>query len=365
MGSLPSKTVLVVGASGLVGSASCRAFSQLNDCQVIACSRSKPQDLPDNATFFSLDLLDKQACHEAAASLKEVSHIVYCAINETAGDLISSWTDPDHAQRNGSMLENLMEPLLKVTSNLEHVTVIHGTKAYGVMLDIPLPIPLKESQARPEHDNFYFNQEDYIWAKSKNASWSWTVFRAQIIIGGGLGSNLNSLLAMAVYAALCKDANVPCGYPGNAYAAVIEMTDVDLLANAVVWSTQTLNAKDQIFNITNGDVFCWENMWPVIIDEIGAQQGPDQPASIASAIADRADQWANLVAKHQLKSPAKWYAFLGESCALSDFGLAAKRNVVTSTVKLRQAGFGESLDSEACVRKWIRHWRDQKLLPPL
>ena len=364
MSSAAKKTILIAGASGLVGSAACRAFAEQGEYRIIACSRRKPHQLPNHIEFVALDLLDKQACKKAADVFKLVSHIAYCAINETEGKLVDSWANTTHATRNASMLENLVDPLLTATTKLEQVTIVHGTKAYGVMLDKHLAVPLKESLPRPEHENFYFNQEDYIQAKLKDTPISWTIFRAQIIAGGGAQSNLNSLLAMAVYAALCKAADNPCGFPGNSATGVIEMTDADLLANALVWSCEARTAQNQVFNITNGDCFNWADMWPVVIDEVGANIGSAQTKSIESELSRYATLWANLVAQHKLNAPADWYAFLGESGALADFALNANRNVITSTIKLRQAGFSQCMDSEACLRKWIRRWRAQQLLPP-
>lgn len=361
------QTVLVVGASGFVGSAVVEAFSRQPHCQVIALSRRPPGRLPAEVKFIALDLLDPAACVEAARQLQGVTHLVYTAVNETPGDLIASWTDPDHAGRNGQMFQNLLEPLLVVADNLQQVVLMHGTKAYATHLpDRPLAVPLRESLPRPGHDDFYFRQEDYLWQKAQTADWSWTVFRAPTIVGGGLGSNLNSLLAIAVYAALCKESGQSLGFPGRGPSdGVMEMVDVELLANAVVWSSQAPKACDQIFNIANGDVYSWTDLWPVIVKEMGLEPEPAKPLSIHTAIQQQSELWAETVARYQLVAPADWYEYLGESAALADFVLNnCQRSVLTSTIKLRQAGFNECMDSHQCVVKWIRRWREQGILPP-
>ena len=362
-----SKTVLVVGASGFVGSAAVEAFSREDGCRVIALSRRRPDSLPEGVAFLSLDLLDQNACAQVAEQLAGVTHLVYAAVNETPGDLIASWTDPDHAGRNGQMLENLMQPLLLVTKALQQVILMHGTKAYGTHLpDQPVAVPLRESLPRPPHDDFYFRQQDYLWEQSRSASWSWTVFRAPTIVGGGLGSNLNGLLAIAVYAALCKQASEPLCFPGAGPSdGIMEMVDVELLANAVVWSTRASTVHNEIFNVANGDVYSWPDLWPVIADEIGLAVGAAKPASVVEVMNRQAARWAALVDQYNLQAPANWYEFLGESCALADFVLNnCGRSVLTSTIKIRQAGFSQCMDSSDCVIKWIRRWRDQGLLPP-
>jgi hypothetical protein len=58
------------------------------------------------------------------------------------------------------MLRNLIDPLSGVAS-LRHVTVIQGTKAYGIH-QYPMRVPARERFPRDDHANFYWLQEDYI-----------------------------------------------------------------------------------------------------------------------------------------------------------------------------------------------------------
>lgn len=361
------RTVLVVGASGFVGSAVVSRLIKSPSADVIALSRRRPDSLPEGVRFLPVDLLDPSACEVAAPALAGVTHIVYAAVNETPGDLVASWTDPHHAGRNGSMLQNLMEPLLPLAERLEQVVLVHGTKAYATHLpDWPVTVPLRESLPRPPHDDFYFRQEDYLWEKASGSDWHWTVFRAPSIVGGGLGSNLNGLLAIAVFASLRRAAGLGLPFPGAGPSdGVMEMVDVELLASAVDWATGAETARNEIFNIANGDVYVWPDLWPVLADEIGLPVEAPEPQSLVDAVGARADLWAALVGEHNLRAPEDWQVFLGESCALADFALNnCGRTVVTSTIKIRRAGFAECMDSADCVRKWIRRWRRDRLLPP-
>ena len=60
------KTMLVVGASGVVGRAAVEHFRDLRDWEVVGVSRRVPHGI-DGATLHSLDLLDTERC--AAASV--------------------------------------------------------------------------------------------------------------------------------------------------------------------------------------------------------------------------------------------------------------------------------------------------------
>jgi nucleoside-diphosphate-sugar epimerase len=117
------------------------------------------------------------------------------------------------------------------------------------------------------------------------------------------------------------------------------MTDVELLARAIEWPSEAPAARNRTFNVTNGDVFTWRDMWPVIAEEVGLPAGLPSSFSVRAEIADRAGDWARLVQLHKLDLPADPLAYLGESAALSDFALNGDRNVVTSTIAIRRPAF--------------------------
>ncbi len=177
-------------------------------------------------------------------------------------------------------------------------------------------------------------------------------------------TNLNGLLATCVFAFLRKAAGLDLPLPatGNA-SANIEMTDVRLLAREIAWATTAENARNRTFNVANGDVFTWGDLWPVIADEIGLPVGEPAVYSARREIDANAEAWGSLVRQQGLDVPEDPVAYLGESASLADFALAADRRVVTSTIQLRQAGFAECIDTATSVAYWIRRWRDEGLLP--
>ena len=79
-----SKTVLIAGATGLVGYACLKHFAALPDCQVIALSRRQP-DQTFGARWHPLDLADAAACAALAPQLAGVTHLVYAALYERPG----------------------------------------------------------------------------------------------------------------------------------------------------------------------------------------------------------------------------------------------------------------------------------------
>ncbi len=365
------KKVLVAGASGLVGHAAIRHFAALPGWDVAGVSRRTPADLP-GAELLAVDLLDAEACRAAFSAMGGVTHLVYAALQETPG-LFPGWTDEENIERNAAMLRNLFEPLSAAAEGLEHVSLLHGTKAYG--LHHPsigytgVHNPLREREPRKEHRNFYFVQEDYLLERQRSASWGLTVFRPTVIYGGAWGANMNPLLPIAAYGALLKEAGEPLHVPGATLdSAVREAVDADLVAEAIAWAATAPAARGQTFNLTNGDVFTWEGVWPAIAAALGMAPGEHHPFSFARDLPNRAGEWRNLVAKYGLRAPADLLDFVGHnSLVYTDMLMTpsprAGTPILNSTIKGRQAGFSACMDTEDMFRKWLAKLQTENIIP--
>jgi hypothetical protein len=153
-------------------------------------------------------------------------------------------------------------------------------------------------------------------------------------------------------------------YPAGA-ARVSQAVDVDLLARAIAWSGQAEAARNEAFNVTNGDVFTWENVWPAIADALDMKPGSNVPLSLAQT-------WPQWVAPWEaLRRPRSGIASLeivGLSFQYADYSMRYGQTQpgppsIVSTVKINQAGFTEMMDTEAMFRKWFGHARTSRLLP--
>ena len=356
--------VLVAGATGLVGEAAMDAFAAAGR-QVVATSRRTPDPMPAGVRHIAVDLTDAEACRAAFGGLTDVTHVVYAALFEKPG-LIAGWREADQMETNLSMLQNLMEPLAATAKGLQHVTLLQGTKAYGAHLKQP-PIPARERAPRDDHANFYWLQEDYLRAKAAERGFATTIFRPQIIVGAAWGAAMNPLLAIGAWAALRREQGLNAlPYPGGV-AHVMELVDPRLLGEAFVWAAEAPAAANQTFNITNGDVYAWPEVWPVIADALGMESGPDEPTRIAPILAESADAWARLAAKHGLRD-IPLPALLGESHHYADALMrpgvdAIALPILVSTIKLRQASFAGCYDSEDTLRHWLGVMAERRLLP--
>lgn len=358
------KTVLVAGASGLVGAGAVEQFAAAG-LDVIAVSRRAPEPVAAGSfRHVAVDLTDPAACREAFGAMGEVTHVVYAALYEKPG-LIAGWREADQMETNLSMLKNLMEPLTAAAKDLRHVTLLQGTKAYGAHIRPRIPIPARERAPRDDHENFYWLQEDYLRAKAASG-FAWTIFRPQIIVGAAAGVAMNPLLALGAYAAIRRELGQPFSYPGGA-PHVMEMVDPRLLGQAFEWAAEAPAAVGETFNITNGDVYDWPDVWPALADAFAMEQGPDQTLRLAEYLPAHADVWDRIVAREGLR-PIPLLSFLGESHHYADALLRPGSDtialpILVSTVKLRQAGFGACYDTEDSLRYWIDVMVERRLLP--
>jgi nucleoside-diphosphate-sugar epimerase len=177
---------------------------------------------------------------------------------------------------------------------------------------------------------------------------------------------LNVLPAIGVYAAIRREKGEPFGFPGG-LSFVWEAADADLVADAMVWAAQSPQAANEAFNITNGDVFEWRNVWPALAKTLAVEPGPDMPTGVAAYLEENADVWDQIVTKYNLRS-RNLRKLVGQGDQHADFAFAYGAPegplAFVSTIKLRQAGFTKTIDTEDSFRNALQSLIDRKLLAP-
>jgi len=334
--------------------------------ETIAISRRRPNET-FGARWLPLDLADATACAKAAPEFAAVTHLVYAALHERPG-LVAGWQEEEQIKINDLMLKNLFRPLERVAPGLRHVALLQGTKAYGVHVR-PLTVPARENRSEMhEQPNFYWNQERFLRAAQQDKPWSWSILRPVLIVGNSVGSAMNVIPALGVYAAMMRRAGkTKLDYPGGV-GRVAQAVDADLLARAISWSGEEAAARNEIFNVTNGDAFMWPNVWPAIADALGFAAGEHVPLALDKEIRPRETEWAEIRAAHGLTS-GTLKDFVGLSFEYADYTMGFGRDkpgpaAIVSTIKLMQAGFTEVMDTEAMFRKCFAEMQAKALLPP-
>jgi hypothetical protein len=127
-------------------------------------------------------------------------------------------------------------------------------------------------------------------------------------------------------------------------------------------------ARHEVFNVTNGDVFSWRNVWPSIARAFGMEAGDPAPISFADWMPRQASAWERLVARHSLAAPTDIMGFVGaNSLVYADMLLREpsdpRRPILNSTIKIRQAGFCECMDTEDMFVQWFTRLQESGVLP--
>jgi nucleoside-diphosphate-sugar epimerase len=354
----PERHLLVVGGYGVAGTSVVDAATSAGGWHVVTAGRrAGSANLMNGSpapTHVRVDLLDAKGAIEAFAGLSKVTDVLFSAYVER--ETMAASVEP-----NVAMLRNTLEALVQAGARVQRVVLIGGGKSYGPHLG-PYKTPAKESDPRLMGPIFYEDQQDVLteWAATHGASW--TILRPDGIVGPSFGSPMNLAQGIAVFAAVSKELGVPLRFPGSigAWSALHQLTDASVLGKAVLWALSADSARGEIFNVTNGDNFRWRHLWPDVAKFFDMPVEEMQPMSLVRQMADKEPVWNRIVARHQLqKTPWNQIA----AWPFVDGLLSLDYDLVQSTIKIRQAGFGDCMDTHKSVIGQLQRLRDAKLIP--
>jgi nucleoside-diphosphate-sugar epimerase len=347
------RKILVAGAQGVIGRAAASRLAAQPDTTVLGLSR-RTEPSATNVEAVSVDLLNPARVRESLGGVRDVTHIVF-------GAYIEKQTAAEKSIVNVAILRNLLDVVEETSPGLRHVTFYQGGKAYGADLG-PFKTPAREDDPRLMPPNFYYDQEDLLRARQTGKDWSFTALRPEAVCGFAIGNPMNLLTVIAVYATISKELGIPLRFPGTeaAYRALYQVSSADILAEAADWAGTTSAARNEIFNITNGDYFRWQHMWPRIARMFGMDWADPIPMPLATYMADKGPLWDRMIERYGLQpipydKVASW--------PFGDFIFASGFDNISSTIKARQAGFHACIDTEDMFRNQFRHLSDLKVIP--
>jgi nucleoside-diphosphate-sugar epimerase len=347
-------TVLVVGVHGVSGRAAAEHWASLPTTLVYGLSRRRAA-LPARVKGVSADLLNRNELQRKLKTIKGLTHIVFAAYIEkpTAGE---------RSEANVAILRNLLDVVEKTAPSLRHITFYQGGKAYGADL-CPFKTPAREDDPRLIGSNFYYDQEDLVRQRQLGKSWFWTALRPEATTGFSIGTPMNLGMSIAIYAAISKELGLPLRFPGTdkPYNVLYQLTSADILAKATIWAGQTKAARNEIFNIRNGDYFRWRYLWPRIAGMFDMPAADPVPTPLTVYMANKKELWETTVRKHGLQpipyeQVASW-PFADAILRLMEF------DNITSTIKARQAGFNDCVDTEDMFARFFAQLRNDKIIP--
>jgi nucleoside-diphosphate-sugar epimerase len=349
------RSVLIAGAQGVIGQAAAEYFSSLPDTTVYGLSRRKIEGLPGIAPI-NVDLLSPADVERAIAPLKDVTHIIFAAYVEKD-------TPGERSEVNVALLRNLLTIVEQNAPGLKHVTLYQGGKAYGADLG-PFKTPAREDDPRLMGPNFYYDQEDFLRQRQTGKKWNYSVLRPEAVCGYAVGNPMNLTMVIAVYAAISKELGLPLRFPGPeaAYRALYQVTSADILAKAAAWAGETPLAANEIFNITNGDYFRWQFMWPRIAKAFQMEVAEPIPMPLKVFMADKGPLWAKMIEKYGLK-PIPYDHLV--SWPFGDFIFNSAFDNISSTIKARKHGFHDCIDTEDMFTRFFADLRKRRVIPTL
>lgn len=352
-----TESALVVGATGIVG----RAISALlvdRGWQVAGLSRS-PTDQA-GVTPVLADLNDPAAVRTALKGLAP-SYVYLATWSRQA-------TEAENIRVNAALVRNVLDAL-REDGSVRHVALVTGLKHYLGPFEAygkgSLPqTPFREEQGRLDVENFYYAQEDEVFAAAERDGFNWSVHRPHTLIGVAVGNAMNMATTLAVHASICKHSGRPFVFPGSAtqWNSLTDMTDANLLARQLLWAATTPAAANQAFNAVNGDVFRWQWMWERIARwfDIPAVPFSGEVQPLEQQMAGDAQLWQTMAEQYGLREAdisrliSPWH---------TDADLGRPIEVVTDMSKSRRLGFLDYQPTDDAFYRAFEQLRAARLIP--
>ncbi|GAA3749600.1 SDR family oxidoreductase [Terriglobus aquaticus] len=351
------RIALIAGASGIVGRNLAELLSSDPAWRTYGLARRPvPQD---GVEAVAADLLDPESLRTALAEVRP-THVFF-----------ASWlrqeTEAENIRVNSGMVRNLLQAVQG--GSVRHVALVTGLKHYLGPFEAygkgTLPAtPFREEQPRLDIPNFYYAQEDEVFAAAAQQGFTWSVHRPHTIIGFAVGNAMNMGVTLAMYATICRETGRPFVFPGSGvqWRSLTDMTDARLLAKHLEWAATTPAAANQAFNVVNGDVFRWQWMWSRLADHFGIAAAPfdGEGIPLEQQLAGAEDDWRRIAEKYSLAEPdlhrltSAWH---------TDADLGRPVEVLTDMSKSRRMGFLEYQPTDQSFFDLFARLRQARLIP--
>lgn len=350
---------LVVGATGITGSNLAEELISQN-WTTYGLARNHLSTV-SGLQPVKADLLDEESLSEA---LKDIAptHVFF-----------TTWMRKENEQENITVNRAMVQNLLNVLSpkkSVRHVALVTGLKHYLGPFEAyvnagTLPeTPVREEHPRLEYPNFYYAQEDAVYEAAERDHFSWSIHRPHTVIGYAIGNQMNMGITLAVYASICKETGAKFVWPGSEaqWNGLSDVTDAKILAKQLIWASTTKEAKNQAFNVTNGDVFRWKWLWKRIADYFGIEtdgyNGAIRP--LEKEMETKQEAWSEIAEKYDLKEKklnrlsSAWH---------TDLDLGRPLEVMTDMSKSRKLGFTAFESTEDSFIRLFEKLRAEKIIP--
>nr|XP_043619478.1 3-oxo-Delta(4,5)-steroid 5-beta-reductase-like [Erigeron canadensis] len=361
---------LIVGVTGIVGN-SLAEILPLHDTpggpwKVYGVARRPrpPWNSDYPMEYIQCDITNPEETESKLSNLPDLTHVFYVTWANCS-------TEEENCQVNGQMLRNVLNAVMPNSPNLQHVSLQTGRRHYvGPFEQCGTNEfhdgPFYEDLPRLKNLNFYYTLEDILFSEvTKKEGLTWSVHRPGLIFGFSPNSMMNILGSLCVYASICKHEGEPLKFPGTkeAWNSYSDASDADLVAEHHIWAAVDPIAKNEAFNISNGDVFKWKDIWKVLAEQFDVENGglqeDEERKSLNELMKDKGPVWDAIVTENELL-PTKleqvggwWFVDL----ILSNEGMLDIMN------KSKEHGFLGFRNSISSLVSWIDKIKCCKIVP--
>ena len=143
-------------------------------------------------------------------------------------------------------------------------------------------------------------------------------------------------------------------------------SDSRLIAQAAEFTATHEIAANETYNVVNGDMLVWHDIWDSLACRFGLETGEPRPMNLAQEMPKHEDAWARVVERHGLKKLGL-QDLIGSSWQFTDrafaHGVDNPPDSVLSGLKLRRHGFADCYDTEDAIHHWLERMQQGRLLP--
>nr|AAU88204.1 progesterone 5-beta-reductase [Digitalis ferruginea] len=364
-----SSVALIVGVTGIIGN-SLAEILPLADTpggpwKVYGVARrTRPAWHEDNPiNYVQCDISDPDDSQAKLSPLTDVTHVFYVTWANRS-------TEQENCEANSKMFRNVLDAVIPNCPNLKHISLQTGRKHYMGPFESYGKIeshdpPYTEDLPRLKYMNFYYDLEDIMLGEvEKKEGLTWSVHRPGNIFGFSPYSMMNLVGTLCVYAAICKHEGKVLRFTGckAAWDGYSDCSDADLIAEHHIWAAVDPYAKNEAFNVSNGDVFKWKHFWKVLAEQFGVECGEYEEGvdlKLQDLMKGKEPVWEEIVRENgltptKLKDIGIWWfgdVILGNECFLDSMN------------KSKEHGFLGFRNSKNAFISWIDKAKAYKIVP--
>ncbi|XP_019169131.1 PREDICTED: 3-oxo-Delta(4,5)-steroid 5-beta-reductase-like isoform X2 [Ipomoea nil] len=317
--------------------------------------------------YIQCDISAEEDAQSKLSVLTDVTHVFYVTWAHRPTEL-------ENCEVNRKMLGNVLNAVVPNSPDLKHICLQTGQKHYWGPFELSGKLshdpPHHEDLPRLDAPNFYYVLEDLLFdevkkKKEEGLTLTWSVHRPGTIHGFSPYSMMNIVGTLCDYAAICKHEGAPLRFPGikDSWDGYSICSDADLIAEQEIWAAVDPYAKNEAFNVSNGDVFKWKHLWKILAEQFEVEAGEfeeeGERLTLQEMMKEKGPVWDEIVEKNNLQ-PTK----------LEDVGVWWFADVILgicypldSMNKSKEHGFLGFRNTHKAFISWIDEMKAHKIVP--